>query len=321
MAKKTRILWDRLIILVLSLVLVVGVLGFATYKVIDFLTNDNNPSNSSNNNSNVPVKDPDPVKTNETTKLSLEGYEVYIDDTESLGFNFIIANVKFEANDKVSFDLGNLQTSEKIYLNAVSKYVNELQERKYNISDLGFVSSVVSDQNTYTCKLFIPYTTDSSSLRVMNALDAKWIEFDLTKNTNNITALKFDTDKEIVVGNTNVRVSKSYISNMMTHNGEEYNASACNVYTFNIYVEEIQENIMITDAKFVRNNGDDTLQCLPEEYQSMKINNCIGKKLVKGENGALFFEDSNKNEVSFDGFLMLMFSNRNDWVKIPTTLE
>ena len=81
----------------------------------------------------------------------------------------------------------------------------------------------VTNNNIYTTKLFIPYTTKSSSIRVSNLLDAKWLEFDLTKNNNNITSLKFNTDQEIVVGNTDIRVSKSYISNMMMHNGEEYN--------------------------------------------------------------------------------------------------
>ena len=315
MTKKRRILWDRLIILVLASLLVLGILGYATIKVIGFL------SDNKKENTNTVVKDPDPIKTNENTKVSLKDYQVYVDDTDSLGFNFIIAEVSFESNEPISFDLGNLQTSEKIYLNNVSKYVNELKEKSYDINQLDFVNTVVYDKNNYTCKLFIPYTTDSSSLRVSNSLDAKWMEFDLNKNNNNITSLKFKTDQEIVVGNSSVRVSKSYISNMMTHNGEEYDGSAFNYYTFNIFVENIEENIMITDAQFVRNNGQETLQCLPKEYQSVKINNCIGQKLVKGENGALFFEDTSKGAVDYDGFLMLMFSNSNEWVKIPTTLE
>ena len=317
MSKKRRILWDRLIILVLTFLLLVGLFIFGISKAVDYFGSKDNQ----NQNNNNPSKDPDPIKTNENVKLSLEDYKVYIDDTDSLGFNFIIADVKFEADQPISFDLSNLQTSEKIYLNNVSKYINELQEKSYNVKNLGIETSIKSDKNIYTTKLFIPYTTKSSSIRVSNLLDAKWLEFDLTKNNNNITSLKFNTDQEIVVGNTDIRVSKSYISNMMMHNGEEYNASALNVYTFNIYVENVEENIMITDAKFVRNNGGDTLQCLSSEYSSIKAENCIGKKLVKGENGALFFEDSGKEEVDFDGFLMLMFSNSNEWVKIPTVLE
>lgn len=316
MAKDKGYRIDRVIILFLALVLIIGTLGFGLSKLFDVLFNgDDNPDNP------VVVVDPQPIKTNENTKVSLVDYQIYIDDTNSLGFNFIVAQLKFEDNESISFDLGNLQTSEKIYLNNVSKYINTLNENAYNIDSLNIVNSVVSNTSPYTCKVFIPYTTDSYSLRLLNSLDASMIEFDLTENLNDITAIKFETEKDIIVGDTSVRVSKSYISDMMMHNGEQFEAGALNYYTFNIFVEKVEENIRIVDARFVPDNASAQFEALPNEYQSAKVRNCLNEVLVEGDNGALFFEGTSKNTDALKGYLMLMFSNSNDWVKIPTVLE
>ena len=316
MASNRKVRADRIIIILLSMVIIIAVLGFGISKLIDVLfNNENNPINKPD------IVDPTPIKTNETTKVSLIDYQIYEDDTKSLGFDFIIASLKFEDENNISFDLGNLQTSEKIYLNNVSKYINTLNENAYNIESLNIVNTVVSDSNTYTCNVFVPYTTDSYSLRLLNSLDASMIEFDLTKNKNNITSIKFETEKDIIIGDTSVRVSKSYISNMMMHNGEEFEANALNYYTFNIYVEKVEDNVKIIDAAFIPNNTNEQLKALNTQYRSAKVENCLDKVLTVGENGALFFEGTSKSEDSLKGYLMLMFSNSEQWVKISTVLE
>ena len=321
MSNNRKMRADRIIILFLILAILVLGLGFGVYKILDSLL-----GKHGNNNGKDPVVpvvvDPEPVKTSEGVKVELNDYDVYIDDTESLGFNFVIAELHFTADEPISFDLGNLQTSEHIYLNNVAKDINSLAEKSYRVSDLGIVNSIVTNSNDYTCKVFVPYRTNSSSLRLLNTEDKSMIEFDLTKNNKYVTTMKFDTDSEIVVGETNIRVSKSYISTMMTHNGDEYDASGLNYYTFNIYVEKVECDIKIVDAIFVRNSSDEQLHCLNNEYASVKVANCLNKTLVQGENGALFFEESGRSGITdFDGFLMLMLSNSSDWIKVPTTLE
>ena len=315
MSRKRKVRIDRIIILLLAMVIVFGLVFFGVVKLLELFDKDNGkPGN---------VVDPQPVETNEDVKVSLEDYEVYKDDTGALGFDFIIAEMRFTSNKPISFDLSNLQTSEKIYLNNVSKYVNTLSEKGYRTSKLNFVDSVVSSDKDYRCKIFIPYTTTSSSLRLLNSLDASMIEFDLTKNNKDLTTLKFDTPQDIEVGNTNVSVSSCSISTMMLHNGEEYQVpSTMNVYTFRINVKETDENVRITDAKFVRASNDEVIQCMDGTYESEKVSNCLGKELVVGDNGALFFETAViSDSPDYDGFLMLMFSNSSEWVKIPTTLE
>ena len=316
MSKKRKVRIDRIIILALLGILVTVLLGFGIYKLIDYMLDRNNDPNKPD-----PIDNQGPVETNDDVKISLVDYEVYLSEEDKFDFNFIIAELNFKGKDPVSFDLGNLQTSEKIYLNNVAKYVNSLEEKGYKVSNLGIVGNVVSDKNDYTCKVFIPYTTDSSSLRILNSKDASMIQFDLNKNNKDISTLKFNTEQQIEVGNTNVTVSSSYISTMMVHNGERY-TSNIPVYTFKIRVNKVEGNVMITDAKFVRNSNDEIITCMPEDYESVQDKNCLGKKLVEGENGALFFEALTiEDNPDLSGSLMLMFSNSNEWVKIPTVLE
>ena len=320
MAKKRKVRIDRIIISILLFFLLAGLLGFGFYKLLSyvFTGNTNKPGNDVINN-------PNPIETSEDVKVSLAGedsYQVFISDDEDIKFNFIVAELKFTSNEAVSFDLGNLRTSEKIYLNDVSKYLNALNEKGYRIEKLGIVNSVVSQDKEYTCKIFIPFTTNSYSLRVLNSKDASMIEFDLDRHLSEISSIKFETQQQIEVGNSNVTVSSCYVSDMMLHNGQEYNASALTVYTFRINVNKLDGNVMITDAQFVRSSSDEVIPCMNDTYESVKDVNCLGKKLVLGDNGALFFETSSKEEdPDFSGYLMLMFSNSNDWVKIPTILE
>ena len=95
-----------------------------------------------------------------------------------------------------------------------------------------------------------------------------------------------------------------------------------NVYTFRIHVDESASELMIVDARFVRESNDEVIECLDETYESEKVGNCLKKELVAGDNGALFFETAIiGSSPDYSGFLMLKFSNSDEWVKIPTVLE
>ena len=318
MAKRKKLRIDRLIIFILACLITLCILTFGMYQLFKLIFD-----RDKGGNTNEPISDPVPVSTNEDIRINLNDYEVYLDDTQNLGFHFVLADMTFQSDKAVSFDLKNLQTSEKIHLNDISKYLNALNEKGYRIDKLNYVTSVVSDQKEYTCKVFIPFTTDSYSLRLLNALDASMIEFDLNHNTHEVTSLKFETDQKIEVGDASVKVSSSSISTMMLHNGEDYQVpSTMNVYTFRIYVEESASNLKIVEANFIRESNGDVIPCMDESYESEKIGNCLKKELVAGDNGALFFETAIiGNNPDFNGFLMLKFSNSDDWIKIPTILE
>ena len=183
-------------------------------------------------------------------------------------------------------------------------------------------NNIINDGKEYICKIFIPYTTNNYSLRLLNSQDASMIEFDLETHITDITSIKTDTEQDIVVGNTNVTVSSCFVSDIMLHNGEEIIGSALTYYTFRINVSKVEGNVMITDARFVRNSSGDEPELCDSGYKAINIENCLGKRLVEGDNGALFFYTSSKEEnPDLSGYLLLMFSNSQDWVKIPTVLE
>ncbi len=314
MAKRRKLRIDRILTLMLISVSLIGIFVFGGKKIYLLLKERMNDNE---------IVDPVPVTTDENVKLSLQNYQIYKDDSNELGFSFIVAQFNFTGENGISFDLGNLQTSEKIMLNNTAKYLNELEEKGYKISKLNIVNNVVSVENSYVCNLFIPYKTDNDSLRVMNSIDTTWIEFDLNKNINDLSSLKFETEQSIEVGNADITVSSCSISTMMLHNDEEYQIpSTLNIYTFRINVNKLEENLVIEDARFVRKSNDEVIPCLSDEYESVKVKNCLNKKLELGENGALFFEtEAAGSEPDYSGCLMLKFSNGNEWIKIPTTLE
>ncbi len=317
MAKRRRVRFERVIILILCAALVIGAAVFGVSFVSKYLSS---KKDDPQNNVNV---DPEPVETSKNVKVSLLDYQVYTDDSGDLGFSFIVAVIKFEGEGPVSFDLGNLQTSEKIYLNNVSKYLNALEEKSYRISKLQIVNTVVSENDPYTCNIFIPYTTDSQTLRVLNSDDASMIPFDLNRNVNDVSQLKFETQQQIEVGDASVTVSSCSVSTMMLHNDMEYQVPATmSVYTFSINVAKADGDVVIEDARFVRDSDGEVIGCMDASYRSVKIENCLGKKLTPGENGALFFETlSVSGDPDYSGNLLLQFSNSSDWVKIPTVLE
>lgn len=319
MARNKKVRVDRVIILLLVAVLVVALLICLAHMVVTKLNFGNKKPDD------VVIVDPSPVVTTKGISVEKGKYTVYVDDTDKLGFNFVIAELTFKSEEPVSFDLSNFQTSQKIYLNNVSNYLQKLEALGYKTSKLNYALSVTSTENEYTCNIFIPYTTSDSSLRLLNATDASMITFDLENNISYISSLKIDDiaeDKTIEVNNTTISIADSYVSTMMLCNGEEYNvASTRSVYTFEIYVSEIEGNVLINEAYFVPDKSDTKFECMSNEFSSVKAENVLGKKLEVGNNGALFFE-MNTKEGSTSGTLWIGLSNKlGELIKVQANLE
>lgn len=321
MAKRNRrIRADRIIVIILFAILFAGLLSYGAYSLYNFL------GKEKTNKPNIPeIVNPDPIETSKGIVVTQGDYDVYIDDTDKLGFNFVVASLTFSSEEPVSFDLSNFQTSQKYYLNDVSKYLQKLENLGYSTAKLGCVSTVSSTENEYTCKIFIPYTTSDTTLRLLNAVDASMIVYDLDHNIKYLSSLKIDDiveDKTIEVNNTSITIADSYISTMMIHNGSEYTVgSNMAVYTFEIYVSEIEGNVLINEAYFVPDGTNEKSQCMTADFSSIKADNALGKKLTVGNNGALFFEMPT-SVGSTSGTLWIGLSNKlGELVKVSTNLE
>lgn len=315
MARERKVRVDRVIILILATLFAGFLFAFGAYKVTELLMN------NKADNKDKPVT----VVSGEDVKISLNDYTIYFDENNDLGFSFIIADIKFTSNDPISFDLGSLQTSEKIYLNDVSKYLNKLDLAGYNLQKLEISSNgVVSQDNSTDRKVFVPYNTDAASLTIYNLVNtSNSLNIDLSKEKVLATTLKLENkDNEILVGNTSIYVSKAYISDFMLHNGEPYEISSTSrMYSFEISVEEEKDKLKISEAIFIKNGTDEKIYCKAKDYKSIDMNNILDTDLSSGIKGGLFFEVySNKNTVE-DGVLLIKFSNQDQWIEISTKTE
>lgn len=329
MAKKRKLNVGRLVLIILICILIVLLVAAGVFGLARLVSNlfDNNSSNTTNNNNNnqqvIIDGNGDDQVNSENVEITLKNYKVYEDDTDKLGFNFVIAEMKFEADNFVRFDLNKLQTSEKINLGDVSKYKEKLIENGYNINKLNTVTKIDSQESSYTCYIFIPYTTDSINLGVYNLLDAKRIDINVTKNTNYVTSLKIDSDDQIIIDDTSINVSGCYQSDLMTHNGEPYYyPNSIKIFTFTLNVNSVSLNSnKIVSAKFVADGYDTAFEAMSEGYRDLSIDNIIGKTLNANDKYALFFEVYSNDDISYDGKLIIKFENNDNLVELSTTLQ
>lgn len=314
---KNKVRIDRVIILILVAILLIGILVFGGIKIYQTFFKNKNVD---------PKQNPEPVQeTVKGVKLTLNNYTVYSDDTGDIGFGFVIADVKFTAQEPVKFELSNLQTSEKVNLSDIAKYINKMELAGYNLKKLNInTTGIDSDEKEVDAKIFVPFNTNADSICVYNSNDTTTrFEFDLTNNPIPATSLKLDNkDTQIEVGTTTVSVTNAYISDFMLHNGEQYEiGSSQKMYTFEITVRQAQENVTITDATFIQKGTSDEIHCMSKEYKSIDMDNILGTNLTVGTKGGLFFDVHSSENVVEDGTLLIKFSNSEKWVEVSTNRD
>lgn len=324
MAKRRQVKRSRLALVILggilvSLIVVAGVFGIS--RLIGDIINDDNTSEKENENVE-PVKPADDASSKDI-EITKGSYKVYEDDTDKLGFNFIVAELTFKAENSINFDLNKLQTSEKINLGDVDKYLNKLNDNGYNTAKLNITRKIQSQENKYTCYVFIPYTTDSITLGVYNLIDTSRIDYDLTENVNVVTSLKVESEEEIVIDETSINVLGSYEADMMFHNDEQYPlAGNVRVYAFSLDINSVDAKTnVIESAQFIPDGSEKTYKALDEGYRDSSFENIIGKELKEGDRYALYFEIYSVDDVSYEGKLIVKFKNNDKLVELSTTMR
>lgn len=264
--------------------------------------------------------------TNEEVSISIVDYKVFVDSNDELGFNFVLADLEFNSKKTpIYYDLNNLSTSERISLGSIEAYEAKIQSIGIELSRLGYVKEVKSDNsNIITCKVLIPYEKIKGELNVYNG---EVLKFNLSSNTVNVETLKVKEgqNETIILSNDyNISVFDSYISDMMLRNGEKAKyPSTVDIYTFELKVNSItKENVYIEEATFIPNGSSNNHKALDKSYSS-KIENIIEKPLKVGDTYALFFAVTNGRDAkeSFDGKLLIKFSDNTDLIEISTVKE
>ena len=301
MSKKRKIRYDRLILLILIALVLIAIIVMGIIKITQSI-------DSNDKNTIIPT---DEIIESDGISIELVSYKTYLDIDNTLGFNFVVAELKFSSNEAISYDLNNLITNQSIKLNDILNYKKTIEVKDFNYTSLNTTVDIVSDQNEYTCKVFIPYT-GSDNITLTDTISGKSFMIDTSKNQDNIDSIQNkNTSNEINTSDYNLTVSSSYISDMMTRNGESYNSSMLCIYTFNIKVVSITDGIKITSASYTKNSDGENYGALDDTFNSVKINNILNKTLSVGDEYALFFQVySNPDEVQdFTGKLTLNFSD------------
>ena len=302
MSKKRKVRYDRLLLLILIAIVLVFIIVLGIIKIVRSSDTSINKTTDTPTNETIVADD---------VSIELLSYKTYLDIDNTLGFNFVVAELKFSSNEAISYDLNNLITNQSIKLNDILNYKKTIEVKDFNYTSLNTTVDIVSDQNEYTCKVFIPYT-GSDNITLTDTISGKSFMIDTSKNQDNIDSIQNkNTSNEINTSDYNLTVSSSYISDMMTRNGESYNSSMLCIYTFNIKVVSITDGIKVTSASYTKNSDGENYGALDDTFNSVKINNILNKTLSVGDEYALFFEVySNPDETQdFAGKLTLNFSD------------
>ena len=114
---------------------------------------------------------------------------------------------------------------------------------------------------------------------------------------------------------------------MMTRDGEEYTTPATiKIYTFRIEARDIPATgAVISKAEFVPEGYEESFEALDGTYASARRGDqsVIGKTLLAGESGALFFEIFNPEEegITYEGKILITLSDYPGTIEVATTLH
>ena len=312
MAKRRKIKFDRLLLIILLAVLIILALIFGIKGLIGLFNKEDKP--------NV---NPTPVTpTSETIEINLGNYEVYEDKDDKLGFNFVVAELNFKDQKAITYDLSNLITDEAIKLNDIYSYQKKMNINSYDYNLLNTTIDIISNENELKAKVFIPYTKAKDLLTITDSISGKSIPIDLKVNKADINTIKYESSSsEIKTQSYDLKVSNAYQASMMTHNGEEYDSSMLAVYAFDLTVNSIKEGTRIVSAEFNQDGVVDPYEALDSSFSGKKAN-IIDKELKVGDTYSLYFEvfSNIDDKPRYEGKITIKFNDGSSAV-INTVLD
>lgn len=266
------------------------------------------------------------AKDDREIEIDVLDYLVYDDAKEKVGFDFVIARLRFTSKESnaISYDLKNLYTSERLQLDNGRYYADKLAEQSYYLSSLNVVYEIKDLASKDDCHIVIPYAS-SDKLSISDDVGIIY-EFDLAENKHSIEELKYTSGSDIAIGGSfEAYLSDAYITGpqYMQMNGKDMDyPSTVQIYTFKLHINSVDEaGVYIAKAEFISDSLEEGVYyALDDSFSSIKSSNIINKPLNKDDEAALFFEIINVDgsKPDFKGTLRLMMSNQNDWIEIST---
>lgn len=305
--RKRKLNFFRLILVIVIIAALIACGFFGARYLMNKFANVDKPNNNPSEKTEIETSN------NEETKIEVVDYIVYEDKDNELGFDFILADLKFTCvKDLISYDLNNLTSSEHIKLGSIQEYEDKIASIGIDLDKLNYTKKIKSDiANSITCKILIPViNTNRSELDVYNG---EKLHFDLLTNLSTVETLKpYNENKETVVSsdNFNLLVYDSYLSDFIYVNGERVRKpDSIHVYTFEIVVQEMNKSgLHVESAIFVPAGTTQTLEA-NDDWDSESVKNIFDKDLKTGDKYALFFSNQKDELDSFKGKLIIEFSD------------
>lgn len=254
---------------------------------------------------------------NEEVNISCNKYDVYFDEDNKLGFNFIIAELTFvNHNGSLYYDLSNLTTSEKIKLDSVEYYLNKIKSFNYDVSTFKLLDTQFSSEGgSLVGNVFIPFTDSKNELSIYNG---EQIKFDLHANKHNVNELFYEVETEdIKTDKYDIVVSNPYPETEFITADIGEPCSYPYVLIFELSVREITaSNVYVENAKFIPEGALSgfSLDAIDDHVDSYKLKNVINKKLKTGDKYGLLFQASEQTPTS--GTIMIKLSDSDKWIEL-----
>lgn len=263
-------------------------------------------------------------------QVGLVEYNVYRFD--EVDFQFIIAKIRIKGNESIHVDLSHFITDEKVQLNQVDDYVQELEENGYFLGKQNVWFDLISNETSAMFNIFIPVLDKTKDKLILNVDFDESLTFDCSKVTGTKEMLSYQPDDVITDGKTyQMKVSNAFIitGDTITRTysdgySEEYMVpSTAEVHAFKIDAVSLWgDEVVIEKAVYTVDSTNEKFEAFNEQFSTMKYENLINKGITDKESGVLFFETLNpsENPIQYQGTLELTIQGQSKPIVIHVDL-
>jgi len=258
------------------------------------------------------IEDPDDKV--QTFEFQVDNYTYF--NLDELSYDFILAEITINSNQKINLSLSHFVTQESISLNSVDNFLNELESLGWTLGRQDVVFSLSSESTQLSAAIFIPIQEQNLDdfLIKINLNPKSELIFDLTdvSKRGSKEMLGFTeqglTPEQIadisVLFKSTVSPSDFY---QLDANGQKIEASFTSqsqIIGIKVNIKnKLSEEFRITDARIKTKSGE-FFDALNKNYLIEGVNN-INNTYINGEmTGYLFFEVLG-NDLTVDSFDIL----------------
>ncbi|MDR1795547.1 MAG: hypothetical protein LBR25_09155 [Erysipelotrichaceae bacterium] len=312
-------LWgDRQNRFLLLATLIVAVVLVSLFVYLGFGQKSNQPTVSSNSSDQ---------QENPLDLIDIDLVESNLYQLDQLDFRFIIAKFRIVAPEAMLVDISELVTSEGIKLSNVDAYLEAMQEANLYVGKKNVAFELNLTGGNQIVNLFIPITTNQSTLSLQTPFENAKFDFDLK-----VAAITDSTDFYYVPTET-VSDGETYeiiVTNAFEITGEvlyrdgfeDSYPSTAQLYAFTVEIKSLSdESIVIEKAQYTTSSGI-VFEALDETYSTEKRFNIMGVTVSQSDKGCLLFITLNPDQqpIVYTGELLLKLKGSDEWIRVQVTL-